>query len=241
MAQSLELQLTCPNCGTEFETKGHTIVDAGDEADAEVLWELQNGTLNVAHCPKCEAGGFIPIPVVYHDPQRELLLAFVPNANEMDEESLGGMIGPILQAFISSVPEDQQQDYLFRPIVTDDPVALQAAANGDLLGEEGFEEGSSFDYGDEDEGDEEGEEEELSPEDQQEIQQRIQLLQRLMEAEDSLQRITLLRSYKTIVDDLFQQMLGVLMQQAQNSQPMLVEQLQKIMNEIEVFRASSAS
>src|SRR5689334_22854316 len=121
MSQSLELQLTCPQCGTEFETTGHTLVDAADEADAEVLWELQNGSLNVAKCPKCEASGFIPVPVVLHDPEREMLLAFVPNAQEMDEQSLGEMIGPVLQAFISAVPEEKQAEYLFHPIVTDDP------------------------------------------------------------------------------------------------------------------------
>ena len=36
MSQTLELQLTCPSCQTEFETTAHTLVDKADEADAEV-------------------------------------------------------------------------------------------------------------------------------------------------------------------------------------------------------------
>ena len=241
MAQSFELQLTCPQCGTEFETTGHTLVDASDEADSEVLWQLQNGSLNIATCPKCEAKGLIPVPVVFHDAAQEMVLAFVPNAQEMDEQSLGQMIGPVLQAFISSVPEEKQADYLFHPIVTDDPAALQAAARGELSSEE-FVEGEE-DYEDEDYEDEEGgeEEEELSPEEQRQMQQRVELLQFLFESPDSLQRISTLRQYKHLVDDLFQQMIAVLLQQAQQTQPEIVSSLQKIMNEVEVFRASNPS
>lgn len=234
MSQAFELQITCPRCGTEFETPGHTLVDAGDEAQAETLWQLQNGTLNVAECPKCQSKGLVPVPVVLHDPEREMLLAFVPSAQEMDEQTLGGVIGPILQTFIESVPEEQRAEYLFHPIVTDDPAALQAAARGELLGEE-YEEGEEYD--DEDEGDEEVDE--LSPEEQRQMQQRIELLQSLFESPDSLQRITTLREYKYLVDDMFQQMIEVLLQQAQQAQPEVIASLQKIMNEVEVFRASN--
>ncbi len=235
MSQTFELQLTCPRCGTEFETTGHTLVDTTDEADAEVLWQLQNGTLNVATCPNCSAAGLVPVPVLLHDAERELLLAMVPSAQEMDEETLAQTVGPILQSFISSVPEEQQAEYLFHPIVTDDPAAIQAAARGELMPEP-YDEDEEYD--DADDGEEEAE---VSPEEQLEMQKRIELLQFLFEQPDSLQRITTLRQYKHIVDDLFQEMIGVLMQQAQMNQPEVVPVLQKIMNEVEVFRASNPS
>jgi len=233
MAQSFEIQITCPRCGTEFETTGHTLVDMADEADAEVLWQLQNGSLNNAVCPNCQNSGLVPVPVVLHDPEREMLLAFVPNAQELDEQTLGELIGPVLQTFITSVPEEKQADYLFEPIVTDEPAALQAAARGEL-------EGQDFDEEDEEYEDDE-EVEELSPEEQRQMAQRVELLQSLFESPDSLQRISTLRQYKFLVDDFFQQMVEVLMQQAQQAQPEVVPQLQKIMNEVEVFRASNPS
>src|SRR5438067_13621285 len=134
MSQTLELQLTCPSCQTEFETTAHTLVDKADEADAEVFWQLQNGTLNVAKCPKCEANGLVPVPVLLHDPEQERLLAYIANAQEMDVEALGGAIGSILQAFIKSVPEEKRGEYLFHPIVTDDLSAMQAVARGEPMG-----------------------------------------------------------------------------------------------------------
>lgn len=231
MSQVFDLQITCPRCGTDFETTGHTIVDAADEADAEVLWQLQNGSLNVAECPNCQASGLLPVPVIYHDPKNELLLGFVPNSGELDDENLSNTIGPVLQAFIQGVPEEEQKDYLFHPIVTDDQEALIAASRGELsrsdLVESGLEEDNE-------------EQEELTPEEQAEMTQRVELLQKLFGANDSLERITLLRQNRQIVDDVLHQMLGVIVMQAEQSQPELLPTLQKVMNEIEVFRASNA-
>ncbi len=232
MSQVFDLQITCPRCGTEFETTGHTIVDAADEADAEVLWQLQNGSLNMAECPNCQATGLLPVPVIYHDPKNELLLGFVPNSGDLDDDNLSNTIGPVLQGFITNVPEDKQADYLFHPIVTDDQEALIAAARGELTRDELMEAGEE----DDDEA-----EEELSPEEQAQMNERVELLQKLFQANDSLERITMLRQYKGIVDDILHQMLAVIVMQAEQSQPELLPTLQKIMNEIEVFRASSST
>jgi hypothetical protein len=177
----------------------------------------------------------VPVPVVFHDPDRELVLAFVPNAQEMDEQSLGQVIGPVLQSFITSVPEERQAEYLFHPIVTDDHAALQAAARGELLSDSY----AADDEDDQDDEDDEDDDHELSPEEQRQMSQRVELLQTLFESPDSLQRISTLRQYKFLVDDLFQQMIEILLQQALQNQPEIVPALQKIMNEVEVFQASN--
>ena len=230
MSQIFDLQITCPRCGTEFETTGHTIVDAADEADAEVLWQLQNGSLNMAECPNCKATGLLPVPVIYHDPKNELLLGFVPNSDGLDDDNLSDTIGPVLQGFIANVPEDKQQDYLFHPIVTDDQEALIAAARGELTREDLMEAGTEED---------DDEAAELTPEEQAQMNQRVELLQKLFEANDSIERITMLRQHREIVDDILHQMLAVIVMQAEESQPELLPTLQKFMNEIEVFRASN--
>lgn len=237
MAQSIELQLTCPQCSTEFSRPAYTIVDMGDEADSEVLWQLQNGTLNNITCPKCGAGGLIPIPVLLHVPEQKAMLVFAPGAQKMSEEQLAQAIGPLLQTFIMSVPEDKRADYLMEPVVTDDPAAFQAAARGEFVLDEAepMEDGDEADADDDDDDDDE----ELSPEEQNELMQRMSLVQSLFQATDSLERIGLMRQSKELVDEMFVEVIGTLTEQAEANQPALVVTLQKIMNEAEVFIASN--
>lgn len=232
MSQILDLQITCPRCGTEFEAKGHTIVDTANEADAEALWQLQNGSLNMAECPNCKASGLLPIPVLYHDAASEMVLGFVPGSIDMNEEEMSNTLGAVLQNFIEGIPEEKQADYLYHLIVTDDQEALIAAARGEISRDQLLEHAEL-------EEDEDGEEVELTPEEQAEMNRRVELIQQLFETTDSLQRIGLLRQNKHVVDDIFQEMLAVIVMQAEQSQPDLMPLLQKLTNEVEVFRASN--
>jgi hypothetical protein len=233
MSRVLDLEITCPECGTVFQASGHTVIDSADEADAEAFWALKEGSINIAHCPKCSASGFIPVPLVLHESEREMVLAFVPNAEEMSEETIGSMIGPILEGFLSSVPEEKQADYMFEPIVTDDPMALVMAARGESL--------EDYEYDEEDDDEDDEEEEELTEEEMREIQARQALLQDLLQVPvaDSLSRITMLRNNQTIVDDMLVQLIGIVTEQARAIQPDALQSLNKIMNEIEVFMASN--
>lgn len=237
MSQAIELQLTCPQCNTEFSGPGHTVVDMGEEADSEVLWQLQNGTLNRVECPNCGSGGLIPIPVALHNPENELLLVFAPGAQQIDEEQLGQVIGPVLQAFITNLPEERQAEYMMRPIVTDDPTALQAAARGEISPSDLMD---GVDYEDDEEYEDDEDDEELSLEEQQALTARMELLQSLFQASDSLERISMLRDNKPLVDDMMLEVIAMLNEQADGQgQTELVGLLRKIMNEVEVFIASN--
>lgn len=237
MSQALELSLTCPQCNTEFSHPAHTVVDMADEADSEALWQLQNGSLNKVACPNCQAGGIIPVPVVLNVPEKEMLLVFAPGASQMDENQLSDVIGPVLQPFLSNLPEDKQAEYMFRPIITDDPAALQQAALGQLNGQDII--GDDADFEDEDDDDEISEEEELSPEEQKDLSDRMGLLQQLFTAQDSLERISVMRSQSALVDELYLEVIALVTEQAEEAQPELIQTLQKMMNEAEVFIASN--
>jgi hypothetical protein len=239
MSQALELSLTCPQCGTEFSAEAHTIVDMANEADSEALWQLQNGTLNKIECPNCQTAGIIPVPLLLNSPEKEMLVVFAPGATQMDEMQLSELISPVLQPYLSNMPEDQQNDYMFRPIITDDPTVLQRAALGQINADEIM--GDASEYEEDDallEGDEEAEPE-LTPEEQQDLTARMGLLQQLFQAGDSLERISLMRAQANLVDDLYLEVIGLITEQAQNAQPELIPTLQKMMNEAEVFIASN--
>jgi hypothetical protein len=217
-----------------------------DEADSEALWQLQNGSLNRVACPKCQTGGIIPVPVILHAPAQQMLLVFAPGASEMEEAQLSEIIGPVLQPFLSGLPEDKQAEYMFRPIITDDPAALQQAALGQLSSEDIMGDASEYDLDDaEDADDDEDEDEyadddaELSPEEQQDLTARMGLLQSLFGATDSLERISLMRGSADLVDELYLEVIALVTEQAGQAQPELLPTLQKMMNEAEVFMASN--
>jgi CpXC protein len=240
MAQTVDVNITCPRCSTEFEVSGFTVVDAEDEADAEALWQIQNGTFNRAICPSCQAAGMIPIPMLLHVPDASLLLCFLPGADQFSEEQVTQLISPLLLEFIESKPATEEYEYLQHPIVTDDLEAIIKAARGEIIvGDDGEfyveegEEGEEYEDGDFDPN-------ELTEEEKQEIQLRMQVLQTLFQTDDSLQRIGILRDNKPLVDEFLVEMLETLTQQAQMTQPELIPSLNKIRNEVEVFLASKS-
>ena len=240
MSQALELSLTCPQCGTEFSAEAHTIVDMANEADSEALWQLQNGTLNKIECPNCKTTGIIPVPLLLNSPEKELLVVFAPGATQMDEMQLSELISPVLQPYLSNLPEDKQADYMFKPVITDDPTVLQKAALGEINSDDIMGDASEYDEDDEgDFADGEGGEPELSAEEQKDLTERMGLLQQLFQASDSLERISLMRAHAAIVDDLYLEVIGLITDQAQAAQPELIPTLQKMMNEAEVFIASN--
>lgn len=238
MSQALELSLTCPQCGTEFSAEAHTIVDMANEADSEALWQLQNGTLNKIECPNCKTAGIIPVPLLLNNPEKELLVVFAPGATQMDEMQLSELISPVLQPYLGNLPEEKQAEYMFKPIISDDPTVLQRAALGEINAEDIM--GDASEYADEEDfEDGEGGEPELSPEEQQDLTERMGLLQQLFQANDSLERISLMRAHAQLVDDLYLEVIGLITSQAQDAQPDLIPTLQKMMNEAEVFIASN--
>lgn len=243
MSQALELSLTCPQCSTEFSHPAHTVVDMADEADSEALWQLQNGTLNKVSCPNCQAGGIIPVPVVLNAPEQKMLLVFAPGASQMEEEQLSEVIGPVLQPFLGGLPEDKQAEYMFRPIITDDPAALQQAALGQLSSEDMLGDADEMelleDDEDQDEDEDESSEADLSPEEQQDLSARMGLLQQLFGASDSLERISMMRGSPDLVDELYLEVIALVTEQAEQAQPDIIPTLQKMMNEAEVFIASN--
>jgi hypothetical protein len=235
MSQIKERELACANCGTEFSRPVHQLVDMENEADSEALWQLQNGTFNRVSCPKCGTAGFIPAEVALHIPAEELVLVYVPNVQLMDEQQLGQSIGPIMEEFIVSIPEERQADYMLQPIITDEISTLQAAARGEIVADDLGAEGDDYD----DEFDDDDQPPVLTEEEHQAILARRELIQNLFQAADSLERISMMRNYIMLIDELFLELLAALAEQAETVQPDLVPILQKIINEAEVILASS--
>lgn len=105
--------ITCPNCNNRFVSPVLSIVDVGQNPEAKAL--LLSGQLNIAVCPQCGHAGMLSSPLVYHDPEKELLLTFVPSELGLADMEQQRLIGDLTTTVMSSLPAEQRKGYLLRP------------------------------------------------------------------------------------------------------------------------------
>jgi hypothetical protein len=113
MPETQVVRIQCPNCGAQYETPIRTVVDVGQ--NPQLRQALLSGQLNVAICPKCNQGGVIETPLVYHDPQAEFLAVYFPPQVQMPELERQRMIGELTQEMMRNLPPDQRKGYFLNP------------------------------------------------------------------------------------------------------------------------------
>lgn len=105
--------LNCPNCGHQFTTPVHAIIDVSQDPTAKQ--RFLSGQLNMAVCPRCGAGGALSTPFVYHDPDKELLFAYTPPTSTLSNDEQQRVIGSLVNTVMTSLPSDRRKGYLFQP------------------------------------------------------------------------------------------------------------------------------
>jgi hypothetical protein len=90
-----------------------SLIDAGQDPEAKSIF--LSGQSNVAVCPQCGHGGMLSVPQVYHDPEKELLLTFVPPELNLSESEQQKIIGDLTNRILSALPPEQRKGYLLRP------------------------------------------------------------------------------------------------------------------------------
>jgi hypothetical protein len=91
------------------------VLDAG--RDPTVKERLLSGRVNAVTCPHCGFSGMISTPLFYHDPEKQLALAFVPMELNLEKEQRERLIGDMTQAVMRGMPEDAPKGYLLQPQV----------------------------------------------------------------------------------------------------------------------------
>lgn len=107
------IPVTCPNCNNRFASPVLTIIDATQNPEAKALF--LSGQINVAVCSQCGHAGMLSTPLVYHDPEKELFLTFVPSELGLPEMEQQRIIGDLTNRVISTLPAEQRKGYLLRP------------------------------------------------------------------------------------------------------------------------------
>ena len=113
MFQPQVASVTCPLCGRRFAAQVQTIIDVGQDPEAKS--RLLRGKINVAACPQCGNAGMLNVPFVYHDPDKELLLCFLPPELNLRGDDQHKLVGDMTNRLIGSLPPEKRKGYLLQP------------------------------------------------------------------------------------------------------------------------------
>lgn len=112
MSKSLT-QIQCPNCKSGIQAAIEQLVDVGQNPSVKA--RLLSGTFNRISCPVCGFEGQMSTPLVYHDPNNELLLTYIPVELNIPKEEQERVIGRLINQAVQDLPAEMRKGYLFQP------------------------------------------------------------------------------------------------------------------------------
>ena len=107
------IQTSCPNCGQPMVAEIFQVIDANKEI--QLKENSLAGGLNFAQCQSCGFEGQLPIPLVYHDKEKDLLLTFSPPDTNKTMEEKEAALAPLLKQVIDNLEPQERKGYLFQP------------------------------------------------------------------------------------------------------------------------------
>ena len=109
----MQTQLTCPACHTPYMGEVHQIVDVGLQPEMKQM--LLTGALNVVQCPACGTVTRVSTPFLYHDPEHEQFMVYVPMELSMAQNEQEKLIGQLVKRAMDQLPPEKRRGYMFQP------------------------------------------------------------------------------------------------------------------------------
>ena len=106
-------QVNCPNCRQPVIADIQQLFDLNVDRDAKQ--KLLSGAFNIIQCQNCGYQGNLSSIIVYHDPDKELLLTYVPAEIGLPRNEQERMIGGLINQVINNLPQEKRKGYLFNP------------------------------------------------------------------------------------------------------------------------------
>lgn len=110
MAQT---QINCPNCKSPIMADVQQLFDIAQDPSSKS--KLLSGVSNVVQCQVCGYQGALATPIVYHDPEKELLLTFVPPEVGLPHDEQERLLGSMINQVVDNLPAEKRKAYLFTP------------------------------------------------------------------------------------------------------------------------------
>jgi hypothetical protein len=169
-----KVQMSCPRCRQPIVAEVEQLFDVNADPDAKQ--KFLSGNFNLANCPHCGYQGPLSTPVVYHDPEKELLLTYFPPELGLPLNEQERLIGPLITQVMNRLPPEKRKAYLLRP---QNMLTQQTMIERVLQGEG------------------------ITKEMMEASQQRLNLLQRLLSATSADVRKEIVRQEAKLMDEQF--------------------------------------
>jgi len=108
-----QIQTSCPRCRQPVIADVTQLFDMNQ--DSTVKQKLLSGAFNLIQCPSCGYNGSLNSPIVYHDPEKKLLLTFFPPELGLPANEQEKLIGPLIKQVTDRLPAERRKAYLFTP------------------------------------------------------------------------------------------------------------------------------
>ena len=108
-----KVQVSCPRCRQPLIAELEQLFDVN--IDPKAKQRFLSGSSNVADCKSCGFQGPLSVPLVYHDPEKELLLTYFPPELGLPVNEQERLIGPYIKQVVDKLPAEKRKAYLFRP------------------------------------------------------------------------------------------------------------------------------
>lgn len=105
--------ISCPQCKQPLAADITRLFDIAENPQAKQM--LLSGAYNLVQCPSCGYRGQAPTPIVYHDPDKELLLTFFPPELNVPVNHQEQMIGPLITRVMENMPMEKRKAYFLNP------------------------------------------------------------------------------------------------------------------------------
>ncbi len=105
--------VSCPSCGTRFQAPIEQILDV--RVDPSAKSRVLGGSVNVAVCPSCGTGGALNLPFIYHDPDNEVALLYLPIDSGPSEVERQKAAGRLTRQLMDAMPMEERKGYLLQP------------------------------------------------------------------------------------------------------------------------------
>jgi hypothetical protein len=108
-----KIQTSCPRCRQPIVADVEQVFD--QNVDPQAKQKLLGGSVNFARCQSCGYEGPLSTPIVYHDPEKELLLTYFPSELGLPLNEQEKLFGPLLNQIINRLPNEKKKGYLLQP------------------------------------------------------------------------------------------------------------------------------
>ncbi len=105
-------QISCPRCRTPMTAEIQQLFDLNTDPDAKQ--KILSGAATTIQCQACGYQGLYPTPIVYHDPEKEMLLTYFPSELGVSINEQEKMVGPLIKRVVNDLPMEKRKAYLFQ-------------------------------------------------------------------------------------------------------------------------------